>query len=359
MVEIAGAPSARVKSGSSTSLLEWLPISGLAVALLIAPNFLSGFGVNLLGRFLTYAIVALGLNLIWGYAGMLSMGQGLFFGLGAYAMGMYLKLEGSGRELPDFMSWSGLERLPAFWEPFHSPVFALAAAVIGPALIAALIGFPIFHSRSRDVYFSIITQAFTLIVSILLVGQQAYSGGTNGLTNFPTILGTPLQNAQTPLYFASAFCLIAVYLVFRVLVQSRFGKLLMALRDDEDRLRFLGYDPALIKTLVFALAAGVSGLAGALFVPQVGIISPSALGVVPSIEIVIWVALGGRGLLLGSIVGALGFSYAKSYLSESFPGFWQFLLGALFVAVVLVAPKGIVGYLAQLTRIFKRKVVNA
>ena len=338
--------------------LQWVPIALFAVLLAIAPSFLSDLRLNLLGRFLTYAIVALGLNLIWGYGGMLSMGQGIFFGLGAYAMGMYLKLESGGKELPDFMSWSGLDKLPLFWEPFRSPIFAIAMAICVPALLAALIGFSIFRSRTRDVYFSIITQAMTLIVSILFIGQQPYTGGTNGLTNFSTIFGAPLITSQTAMYFASAICLIAVYVLCRWLVQSRFGKVLMALRDDEDRVRFLGYNPALIKTIVFALAAGISGLAGALFVPQVGIISPSALGVIPSIEIVIWVALGGRGLLFGSIVGALAVNYAKSYLSESFPAFWQFLMGALFVGVVLLFPKGLVGYLSQIPKLFARKATT-
>jgi urea transport system permease protein len=335
--------------------LQWVPIALFAVLLAIAPSFLSDFRLNLLGRFLTYAIVALGLNLIWGYGGMLSMGQGIFFGLGAYAMGMYLKLEAGGKELPDFMSWSGLDKLPLFWEPFRSPIFAIAMAILVPALLAVLIGFPIFRSRTRDVYFSIITQAMTLIVSILFIGQQPYTGGTNGLTNFSTLFGAPLITSQTALYFASGICLILVYVLCRWLVQSRFGKVLMALRDDEDRVRFLGYNPALIKTIVFALAAAISGLAGALYVPQVGIISPSALGVVPSIEIVIWVALGGRGLLFGSIIGALAVNYAKSYLSESFPAFWQFLMGALFVGVVLLFPKGLVGYLSQLPKLFSKK----
>ena len=290
------------------NLLQWMPVAALSLVLALAPSFLSDFSVNLLGRFLTYAIVALGLNLLWGYCGMLSMGQGLFFGLGAYAMGMYLKLEGSGKELPDFMSWSGLDRLPAFWEPFRSPVFAIVAAILVPALIAILIGLPIFRSRTRDVYFSIITQAFTLIVSILFVGQQAYSGGTNGITDLGSakIFGKALLSPemQRDFYFTTVVCLAAVYLLARWLTESRFGRLLVALRDNEDRVRFLGYDPVMLKVLIFAFSAFLAALAGILFVPQVGIISPSSMGVVPSIEMVIWVALGGRGTLVGAIAGA-------------------------------------------------------
>lgn len=335
-------------------LLQWVPILLVAVILAAAPEFLSDFRLSLLGRFLTYAIAAIGLNLIWGYGGMLSMGQGLFFGLGAYAMGMYLKLEASGTQLPDFMSWSGLEKLPIFWEPFRSPVFAIGAAILIPALLAVLIGYPIFRSRTRDVYFSIITQALTLIVSILFIGQQPYTGGTNGLTNFSTIFGTPLIMTSNALYFASAIALILVYILCRWLVGSRFGKILVAMRDDEDRVRFLGYNPSVLKTIVFAISAAIAGLAGALFVPQVGIISPSAMGVVPSIEMVVWVALGGRGMLFGAIIGALAVNYAKSYLSETFPVFWQLLMGALFIGVVLLFPKGIMGYLTELAnRIFK------
>jgi urea transport system permease protein len=324
---------------------QWAPIVVLAALLFVAPGFLSDFRLNLLGRFLTYAMVAVGLNLIWGFGGMLSMGQGLFFGLGAYAMGMYLKLEATGNELPDFMSWSGLESLPGFWEPFRSPAFAVAMAVIVPVFVAVVIGFPIFRSRTRDVYFSIITQALTLIVSILFIGQQPITGGTNGLTNFTTIFGQPLiaTGTQQALFYASAVCLIAAFVACAVLVRTRFGKLLVAMRDDEDRVRFLGYDPAVLKTIVFAASAAISGLAGALFVPQVGIISPSALGVIPSIEIVIWVAVGGRGDLFGSILGALIVSYAKSTLSEMFPVIWQLLLGGLFVGVVVLFPKGAAG----------------
>lgn len=337
--------------------LQWVPVLVFAILLALAPGVLSDFAINLLGRFLTYAIVALALNLIWGYGGMLSMGQGLFFALGAYAMGMYLKLEASSSELPDFMSWSGLERLPFFWQPFHSPVFAVVMAILIPTAVAVAIGIPIFRSRTRDVYFSIITQALTLVVSILFIGQQPITGGTNGLTNFSTILGAPLveHNTQVTLYLITAACLVAVYLLCRRLVQSRFGKLLVALRDDEDRVRFLGYNPVVVKTIIFGLSAAICGLAGALFIPQVGIISPSALAVVPSIEIVIWVALGGRGLLSGAIVGALVVNYAKSYLSEAFPVIWQLLMGALFVGVVLLFPKGLMGYLGLLWDKLKKK----
>jgi urea transport system permease protein len=321
-----------------------------AAALLLAPLVLSDFQLSLMGKFLTFAIVALGLDLIWGYGGMLSLGQGLFFSLGAYAMGMYLKLESSGGQLPDFMVWSSVTTLPLFWQPFRSPLFAVAAAVLAPGLLAALVGFLVFRSRIQGVYFSIITQALTLSVSLLFIGQQPLTGGTNGITNLTTIFGFPLaeRRTQTALYLTTAACLIGGYLLCRSLVGSRLGRLLVATRDDEQRVRFLGYNPVAVKTLVFALAGGLAGLAGALFVPQVGIISPSSMGVAPSLETVIWVAVGGRGTLVGAAIGAIAVSFAKSGLSERLPDVWQYFQGALFIAVVLLFPDGLLGALARL-----------
>jgi urea transport system permease protein len=334
-----------------SAIWHWaVPLIMALLLLLFAPLSLSDFRLALLAKFLTYAIVALGLGLLWGYSGMLSLGQGLFFALGAYAMGMYLKLEASGDKLPDFMTWSGLKELPLFWEPFRFPAFAIAAAVLLPAALAALIGFLIFRSRIQGVYFSIITQALTLIVSLLFIGQQPITGGTNGITNLATILGYPLaaRSTQLWLYYITAITLILVYMLCRWLAASRLGRLLVAMRDDENRVRFLGYNPVLLKTLVFAFAGGLAGLAGALFIPQVGIISPSAMGVVPSVEMVIWVAVGGRDSLAGPIVGAVVVNLAKSGLSESFPTIWQYFLGALFVGVVLLFPDGLVGLARRL-----------
>lgn len=315
------------------------------VLLLLAPLVLPEFRLNLLAKFLTFAIVAVGLDLIWGYGGMLSLGQGLFFGLGAYAMAMYLKLEASGSSLPDFMVWSGVEQLPLFWIPFRSPVFAIVAALAIPALVATLLGFLVFRSRIQGVYFSIITQASTLIVSILFIGQQAVTGGTNGITDLGTIFGWSRASrpVQLTLYFVTVASLAAVYLLCRRVVGSRFGRLLVAMRDHEARVRFLGYDPVIIKTMVFALSAAIAGLGGALFVAQVGIISPAMMAVVPSVEMVIWVAVGGRGTLVGAIIGALLVNWGRSLFSESFPDIWQYFFGGLFIAAVLVFPQGIVG----------------
>jgi urea transport system permease protein len=339
---------------------QWGAFALLTLLLLLAPLVLPEFRLNQLGKFLTFAIIAVGLDLIWGYGGMLSLGQGLFFGLGAYGFAMYLKLQASGGKLPDFMFWSGLKELPWFWAPFASPWFALAAALIVPALIAGVLGYFVFRSRVQGVYFSIITQALTLLTSIWFVGQQAYTGGTNGITNVGSaqLFGYSVLSptVQRGFYFATVVCLVLVFLVAKGVISSRFGRLLVALRDNENRVRFLGYDPVLIKVLVFALSAVFAALAGILFVPQVGIISPSSMGVVPSIEMVIWVAVGGRGTLLGAVLGALVVSYGRSYFSEIYPDIWQYFLGLLFIGSVVLFPKGIVGSVSDLTEAIRQRL---
>ena len=328
--------------------IGWI-LGGAVLLLVVAPLTLSEFRLSLMGRFLTFGMVAMSLSLIWGYGGMLCLGQGLFFALGAYAMGMYLKLEASGESLPDFMLWSGVRELPWFWVPFQSPLVAILAAIIVPMLLAGLVGYFIFRSRVQGVYFAIITQALTLVFSLLFVGQQPYTGGTNGITNISTMFGLPLsaRSTEVALYIATVVCLGAVYLLSRWFTSSRFGRLLVALRDDETRVRFLGYNPAILKTMVFGVSAGIAGLAGALFMPQVGIISPSAMGVVFSLEIVVWVAVGGRASLTGAVLGALLVNWTKSGLSENFPDFWQYFQGALFIGAVLLFPAGLVGFFQQ------------
>lgn len=321
-----------------------LLLLGLAL-LLLAPLFLSDFRLNQMGKFLTFAIVAIGIDLLWGYTGMLSLGQGVFFGLGGYAMAMYLKLHASGDALPDFMGWSGVTALPWFWEPFRSPWFALPMAVLGPGILAFLFGYALFRSRVTGVYFSIVTQALALILSVFLVGQQAYTGGTNGLTNYTDLFGATLRSADTrqTLYFVTVFVLVLTYAFARLVTGSRLGRVMVAVRDDEARARFTGYNVALVKASVFAVAGGLAGIAGALFVPQVGIISPANLGVVPSIEMVLWVAIGGRGTLAGAVIGALAVSWMRSTFSEAYPETWLYLLGAMFIASVVFVPKGVVG----------------
>lgn len=338
---------------------RWLPFIILMGLLVAAPLYLSDFRLNQLGKFLTFAIIAVGLDLIWGYGGMLSLGQGLFFSLGAYGFAMYLKLQASGTKIPDFMFWSGLKELPWFWAPFSSPIFAIAAAILIPALLAAVLGFFIFRSRVQGVYFSIITQALTLLVSIWFIGQQAYTGGTNGITDLgkAQVFGHSLLSTEvkTSFYFGTVVILGLIYLFCYFMVTSRFGRVLMAARDNENRLRFLGYNLVSIKVLVFAISAAIAAIAGILYVPQVGIISPSNMGVIPSIEIVIWVAVGGRGTLLGAIIGALLVNYGRSYFSESYPAIWQYFMGALFIGSVLLFPAGVVGSIQNLVNRLSRK----
>ena len=325
----------------------WIPPVIMLAVLLVAPLVLSEFRIALLGKFLTFAILALALNLIWGYAGMLSLGHGVFFGLGGYAMAMYLKLESAGGKLPDFMFWSGLTELPIFWAPFKYAWFAIPMTFIVPAALAGALGYLVFRSRITGVYFALITQALALIASILFIGQQPYTGGTNGITNYATMFGFALNSPtiQIVLYYVTLSVLTAAYLLCSWVIASRFGRLLVAMRDDENRVRFSGYNPAILKTLVFSLSAGLAGIAGALFAPQVGIISPTMMGIVPSIEVAIWVAVGGRGVLMGAVLGAIVVNGAKSGLSESFPAIWQYFLGLVFIGAVLLFPTGILGLL--------------
>jgi urea transport system permease protein len=312
----------------------------------LAPSTISAFRLNLLTKYMCFAIIAVGIGLAWGQGGMLTLGQGVFFGLGGYAMGMYLKLQAAGPgKVPDFMSWSGVEHLPTLWKPFRFAWFALPAAVIVPMLVAAALGTLVFRRRVRHAYFAILTQALAAAFVILLIGEQGYTGGTNGLTNVTQLFGLDLADPtnQRLLYFVTAVALGGVFLLYRQLMASRYGRLLMAVRDGEDRVRFLGYNPTVIKSVAFTVSAGMAGLAGALFVPVVGIISPALLGVVPSIEMVIWVALGGRTSLVGPVVGALAVNFAKTALSERFPSGWLYLEGLLFVVVVAFAPMGLAG----------------
>ncbi|WP_188196493.1 urea ABC transporter permease subunit UrtC [Nonomuraea sp. SYSU D8015] len=324
-----------------------LPFAAIAVvALVAAPLLLEPFRLGLLAKYLCYAIVALGIGLAWGKGGMLTLGQGVFFGLGGYSMAMYLKLTEAGDGgLPDFMVWSGVEELPALWTPFANPVFALCMAVLGPVALALILGALVFRQRVRGAYFAILTQALAAAMVILLVGQQGLTGGTNGMTNFFELFGQDLaeDSTQRGLYLVVASVLGVLYLATRQLVNSRYGRLLVAVRDGEDRVRFLGYDPALVKTVTFAISAGMAGLAGALFVPVVGIISPALLGVVPSLELVVAVAVGGRHALAGAVLGAVLMGYAKTAFSEQFADGWLYLQGALFILVMTLAPKGVAG----------------
>jgi urea transport system permease protein len=316
------------------------------IVLLIAPLFLTDFRLNLLGKYLAFAILVIGLDLLWGYTGVLSLGHGIFFGIGAYAMGMYLKLEASGTtKLPDFMAWSGVQELPFIWVPFQNPILAIILGIFIPLMIALLLGLLTFRNRINGVYFTILSQALVVVVVTLFVGQQGLTGGTNGLTSFNTIFGFSLASTttQTVIYLITAAVLAIVYFASKVLINGRLGQVLIGIRDGENRLRFLGYDPAIFKTFIYALSAGIAGLAGMLFVLQVGIISPTMMGIIPSIEMVLWVALGGRGTLIGPVLGAILVNWAKTTFSESYPDIWLYFLGLMFVIVVVFLPDGLMG----------------
>ncbi|OLE63762.1 MAG: urea ABC transporter permease subunit UrtC [Deltaproteobacteria bacterium 13_1_20CM_2_69_21] len=320
-----------------------------------SPLAVSNFTLNLFGKFLTYAILALGLDLLWGYAGVLSLGHGVFFGLGAYAMGMHLMLEIGSKSvyqsaLPDFMVWNQVTALPLFWQPFHSSVFTLAAIVLVPGLFGLAFGYLAFRSRIRGVYFSIITQALALSAWLVFNRNEMNLGGTNGLADFKTVFGFPLNQpgTQRALYLVTALTLAAAYLLCRWITLTRAGKVIVAIRDSETRVLFSGYSPAAYKLFVFVVSAVLAGVAGALYAPQVGIITPAKIGVLPSIEMVVWVAAGGRGTLYGAVLGAFGVNWIQSWLTTSYPDFWLLFLGGLFMGAVLFFPDGIVGALGRL-----------
>jgi urea transport system permease protein len=323
-----------------------------AALLLLAPAVLSDFRLSLLAKFLCFAIIALGIGLAWGQGGMLVLGQGLFFGLGGYCMGMHMKIVDAGHgNLPDILTYSGkYQTLPALWKPFTSAWFAVPVAILLPMAIAGLLGAAVFRQRIRGAYFAILSQALAGAFVIVIVGNLSLTGGTNGLTNFQSFFGLSLVDAgdERILYFIVAVVLLLVFLMTRALVLGRYGRMLIAVRDDEDRVRFLGYDPTRIKLVAYVLAAGMAGLAGALFVPVVGIISPALLGVVPSIEMVIWVALGGRTALAWAAAGAVMVNWAKTSISEQFPSGWLYLQGLLFVVVIVFLPKGVGGAIENL-----------
>ena len=342
-------------------LKSWVHRYQLATLLLLVvllavvlPLTLDIFRLNLIGKYLTYAFVAVGLVMVWGYGGVLSLGQGIFFGLGGYAMAMFLKLEASDPittkiqstpGIPDFMDWNQITSLPALWVPFKSLPFTLAAVVAVPTLLAFIISFPMFKRRVGGVYFAIITQAVALILTVLIIGQQGYTGGVNGMTDLKTMAGwdTRTDSAKLILYYVCVVLLIASIVLCRYIQTSKLGTLLLAMRDKEDRVRFSGYDVANFKIFTFCLAAALSGIGGALFSLQVGFMSPSFVGIVPSIEMVIYAAVGGRMSLVGAVYGTLLVNAGRTFFSESFPDLWLFLMAALFIGVTMAFPMGLAG----------------
>jgi len=330
----------------------------IVLPLLNAVGLLSDYYLNLFGKYLSLAILALGMDLIWGYSGILSLGQAIFFGLGAYSMGMYLMLESSGKgvygeAIPDFMIWNRVFELPLFWKPYQHFPFALLSALALPALVAAIIGVLTFRRRVGGTYFAILTQAIAYATWLMFNRNELNLGGTNGLTDFKSILGFSLSEPGTlrGLYLMTALCLVGSLLGCQWLIGSKMGLVLTAIRDQEQRLRFLGYAVADYKMFIFAVAAMLAGLAGALYVPQVGIITPSQIGVLPSLEMVVWVAAGGRGTFIGALLGAIGINAARSVLTAQYPEWWPIILGGLFVGVVVLFPGGLVGLPRQLLRL--------
>ncbi|WP_047309588.1 urea ABC transporter permease subunit UrtC [Rhodopseudomonas palustris] len=330
-------------------------LAALAVLLVvILPLSLDVFRLNLVAKYLTYAFVALGLVLCWGFGGILSLGQGVFFGLGGYCMAMYLKLEASSVEntkiqstpgIPDFMDWNQITQLPLFWQPFHSLTLTVLAILIVPTVFAYLVGAAMFKRRVGGVYFAIITQAIAAICTILIIGQQGYTGGINGITDLRTLKGWDIRpdHAKVVLYFVEVAFLFGCILLALFVRHSKLGRILVAMREKEDRVRFSGYSVANFKIFAFCLAAMFAAIGGAMFTLNVGFMSPSFVGIVPSIEMVIYTAVGGRLSIFGAIYGALLVNLAKTSLSESFPQLWLFGLGALFIAVVLIFPNGLAG----------------
>lgn len=342
-----------------------------AIILIVFPLTLDVFRLNLIGKYLTYAFVAIGLVLCWGYGGILSLGQGIFFGLGGYCMAMFLKLEASSVEntkiqstpgIPDFMDWNQITSLPWFWEPFRNFGFTLILIVAVPTLLAFILGTAMFKRRVGGTYFAIITQAIAAILTILIVGQQGYTGGINGITDLRTLMGWDIRtdDAKVVLYFVNAALLIGCVLIAFFVKHSKLGRILVAVRDKEERVRFSGYSVANFQIFVFCLGAAFAAVGGAMFTLQVGFMSPSFVGIVPSIEMVIYAAVGGRLSILGAIYGAFLVNWAKTTFSESFPELWLFGLGGLFIAVVLLFPNGLAGIyqsyvLPPLRRLMRRK----
>lgn len=324
----------------------------LAVLLLIImPASLEVFRLNLLGKYLSYAFVAIGLVLCWGYGGILSLGQGIFFGLGGYCMAMFLKLEASTPEAtaiqstPDFMDWNQLTELPWFWVPFNSFPLTLILMFAVPTVFAYIFGLCMFKRRVGGVYFSIITQAIAAILTILIIGQQGYTGGVNGITDLRTCLGVDIRTdeAKLALYYICVICLLLAMFACHLLLRGKIGHLLLAIRDEEERVRFSGYDVANFKIFILCFSAMLSATGGALFTLQVGFMSPSFVGIVASIEMVIFCAVGGRLSIFGAIYGTIIVNYAKTAVSENFPELWLFAMGALFIGVVMFFPRGLAG----------------
>ena len=355
------------RKGWTAFIVALLLVCALAPVLnLLVPKgsifYMSDYAVALLGKIMCYAICALAMDLIWGYTGILSLGHGLFFAIGGYAMGMYLMRQ-IGRDgnyksdLPDFMVFLDWKQLPWTWALSDSFVATLILIVLVPALVAFVFGFFAFRSRIKGVYFSIITQALTFASMLLFFRNETGFGGNNGFTDFKRILGIPIatQSMRMTLFVLTGLTLLGFFLFAKWLVASKFGRVLQAIRDAETRVMFSGYNPIGYKLTIWTLSAVMCGIAGALYVPQVGIINPSEMSPANSIEIAVWAAVGGRASLIGPIVGAFLVNLAKSWMTQTFPEFWLYFLGALFISVTLFLPNGVVGLMGKTGGLFKKK----
>ena len=334
---------------------------GAAIAIglvFLAPEILSQYNLGLLAKYMCYAMVAVGIGLAWGQGGMLTLGQGLFFGLGAYVMAMHMKLADAGPGgVPDFMSLYGTGSVPWWWEPLRSPYLTVALVILVPGIIATVLGWAVFGHGVRGAYFAILSQALVAGFAVLLVGQEKVTGGTNGLNNFKGFFGYDITDPanQQMIFMLCGLVLIGMVLVVRWIMNSFLGKLLVATRDQENRVKFLGYNPAGVKVFAFVVAAVFAGIGGALFVPVVGIISPSDVGVVPSILMLAGVVIGGRATLLGPVLGTLLVRFAETQLSDSFPSMWTYIEGAIFIFVIFFLPAGL-GGIKGLGRFWRRLV---
>ncbi len=333
----------------------------VVMPLLNMTGHIESFTLNLWGKYLCYGIMAVSIDLLWGYTGLLCLGQALFFALGGYMMGMHLmlmigKLGAYNSELPDFMVFLGHSRLPLFWEPFYSFPFAMLMVFLVPGLLAYVFGYLAFRSRIKGVYFSILTQALTYGAALLFFRNDLMMGGNNGFTDFRSVLGFNLRSdsVQRVLYILSALLLVAVIWGCKWLTGSRFGLIQRAIRDSENRVLFSGYATANFKLFIFVISAMIASAAGALYVPQVGIINPSEMTPEKSLEAVVWVALGGRGTLVGPVVGAVSVNALKSWATRAYPDLWVLILGGSFVLVVMFLPRGIVGIPDQVKSAIKR-----
>ena len=371
---VMSAPTGLPPGAASSSLRRvgagWWSIAVLALLLLVLPAGLDAFRLGLLAKYLCFAFAAVGIVLVWGYGGILSLGQGMFFGLGSYSVAMFLKLEAAaiagsgsalsqfyGSDLPDFMVWNSIEALPWWWVPFRHLGVALAMVVVLPALVAFGLAYANFRKRVGGVYFSIVTLALAAIMAIVIIGQQGYTGGINGLTDFRTFAGLPLDGdaPRRVLYYVTVALLLASLLVGRWIIGSRLGKVLVAIRDREDRVRFSGYDPALFKAFIFAVAAVITAIGGALYALQEGLASPSLMGIVPSVEMVIYAAVGGRLSVIGAVYGTLLVLMARTFFSENFVEYWLYFIGALFIGVVMFLPTGLAGVTERIGQVWPRR----